>query len=125
MTRRAFTSAHGAAIGPYSHAIETGGLLFLSGQTPVDPATGQLVPGGIEEQTHQCLRNLLAVLTAAGLSSDDVVKCTVYLTNMDDFAAMNEVYREYFTEPRPARTTVEVARLPRDAMIEIEMIAQR
>lgn len=125
MTRQAFTSPHGAAIGPYSHAIDAGGLVFLSGQTPVDPATGQLVPGGIQDQAHQCMRNLLAVLSAAGLTSDDVIKCTVYLTDMDHFAAMNEVYGEYFTEPRPARTTVEVSRLPRNAAIEIEMIAQR
>jgi len=125
MTRHAHTSPHGAAIGPYSHAVDAHGLIYLSGQTPVDPRTGQLVTGGIADQTRRCLDNLTAVLTAAGLTRDDVVKCSVYLTDMADFSAMNEVYAEYFTEPRPARTTVAVAGLPRGAAIEIEMIALR
>lgn len=125
MPRRAVTSADGVAIGPYSHAIDTGHLVFLSGQTPLDPATGVLVSGSIEAQTRRCLDNLQAVLTAGGLTLDDVVKCNVFLTDMGDFAEMNAAYASYFTEPYPARTTVAVAGLPRDARVEIEMVALR
>lgn len=125
MPRRPVTSADGVAIGPYSHAIDTGHLVFLSGQTPLDPATGELVSGSIEAQTRRCLDNLQAVLTAGGLTLDDVVKCNVFLTDMGDFAEMNAAYASYFTEPYPARTTVAVAGLPRDARVEIEMVALR
>jgi 2-iminobutanoate/2-iminopropanoate deaminase len=113
------------AIGPYSHAVWTGNLLYCSGQTPIDPATGQLVDGGITEQTQQAFNNLEAVLQAAGLSMDDVVKVNVYLTSMDDFAGMNAVYGQRFKPPYPARTTVAVAGLPLNAMVEIELVAER
>ena len=111
------------AIGPYSQAIKTNGLIFASGQIPTDPATGEFVAGGIEEQTRQVLKNLSAVLEAAGSSLDRVVKTTVFLIDMQEFAAMNEVYATFFTSNPPARATVQVARLPRDARVEIEAIA--
>ena len=110
-------------IGPYSPAIKTESLIFCAGQTPVDPASGQLISGGIQEQTERVMENLRAVLTAAGSSFDSVVKTTVFLTSMSDFAAMNEVYGRYFTGAAPARTTVAVAELPRGARVEIECIA--
>lgn len=125
MTRTAITSSDGVAVGPYSHGIDAGRLVLLSGQTPLDPATGALVTGDIQAQTRRCLDNLSAVLAAAGLTTDDVVKCNVFLTDMSDFEAMNAVYATYFTEPYPARTTVAVAALPLGAHVEIEMIAQR
>jgi len=118
------TDAAPAAIGPYSQAIRTGGWLFCSGQIPLDPASGQLVPGGVAEQTVRVLDNLSAVLAAAGLGLGDVVKTTVFLTTMDDFPAMNEVYQSYFTESPPARSTVAVAALPKGAQVEIEAIAR-
>jgi 2-iminobutanoate/2-iminopropanoate deaminase len=114
------------AIGPYSQAVRVGNLLFTSGQIPLDPATGSLVPGGIREQTKRVLDNLAAVLKEAGLDMDNVVKTTVFLKNMADFAAMNEVYAQYFAPEGvvpPARSTVEVARLPKDALVEIDVIA--
>jgi len=111
------------AIGPYSQAIRSGAFLFLSGQIPLDPATGQLVGGDVAAQTRQVLDNLRAVLAAAGGSLDHVVRTTVYLADLGDFAAMNEVYGAYFTSPAPARATVQVARLPRDARVEIDAIA--
>jgi len=111
------------AIGPYSQAIRAAGFVFASGQIPTDPATGQFVPGGVAEQTEQVLRNLSAVLEAAGTSLERVVKTTVFLADMNDFAAMNEVYGRFFKEDAPARATVEAARLPRDARVEIEAIA--
>jgi 2-iminobutanoate/2-iminopropanoate deaminase len=110
------------AIGPYSQAIKINGLLFCSGQTPIDPATGELVAGGATEQTQQVFKNLLAVLSAAGADIKNAVRCGVFLKNMGDFAAMNAVYSTYFPENPPARTTVEVARLPKDCLVEIEMI---
>lgn len=126
MTRDAVTSGRGPrAIGPYSHAVWTGDLLYLSGQTPIDPATGQLVAGDIAAQTARAFDNLEAVLGDAGLTMDDVVKCNVYLTTMDDFAGMNAVYAARFDAPYPARTTVAVAGLPLGARVEIEMVAQR
>ncbi len=126
MPRTAVTASGGAvAVGPYSQGVEADRLVFLSGQTPLDPATGALVGGGIEEQTRRCLDNLAAVLEGAGLGLDDVVKCTVFLTDMADFAAMNAAYRGYFTEPFPARTTIGVAALPLGAAVEIEMVALR
>jgi len=111
------------AIGPYSQAIRAGGFVFASGQIPIDPRTGEFVAGGVAEQTDQVLHNLSAVLEAAGSSLDRVVKTTVFLADMNDFAAMNEVYGRYFTGDAPARATVQAARLPRDARVEIEAIA--
>lgn len=111
------------AIGPYSQAVVAGGFVFCSGQIPLDPQTGEFVAGGVAEQSEQVLRNLSAVLEAAGTSLGRVVKTTVFLADMNDFAAMNEVYGRYFTEHPPARATVEAARLPRDARVEIEAIA--
>lgn len=123
MARVSVPSSSGVAVGPYSPAVYAHGLLFLSGQTPVDPVTGALVTGDIGSQTGQCMDNLTAVLQAAGLSRDDVVKCNVFLTDMNDFAEMNAVYAAYFSEPLPARTTVAVAGLPLGARVEIEMVA--
>ena len=111
------------AIGPYSQAIRAGQLLFLSGQVPLDPATGQIVDGDIAAQTHRVFKNLGAVLAAGGRSFADVVRTTVFLADMNDFAAVNAVYGEYFTQPYPARATVQVARLPKDARVEIDLIA--
>jgi 2-iminobutanoate/2-iminopropanoate deaminase len=112
------------AIGPYSQAVRAGGFVFASGQIPLDPQTGEFVAGGIAEQTEQVLRNLSAVLEAAGTGLDRVVKTTVFLADMNDFAAMNEVYGRYFSGDAPARATVEASRLPRDARVEIEVIAE-
>ena len=117
------TDAAPKAIGPYSQAIALNGMVFCSGQIPIDPATGNLVEGGIEAQTHQVLRNLTAVLKAAGTDPSRVVKTTVFLQNMNDFTAMNGVYATYFSQTPPARSTIEVARLPRGAQVEIEAIA--
>ena len=112
-----------AAIGPYSQAIRAGSLLFVSGQVPIDPATGQIVDGDIAVQTHRVFRNISEILTAAGASFEHVVRTTVFLAEMNDFGAMNEVYGGYFTAPAPARATVQVSRLPKDARIEIDVIA--
>ena len=111
------------AIGPYSQAVRAGDMVFASGQIPIDPATGEFVAGGIAEQTEQVLRNLTAVFAAAGLGLNQVVKTTVFLANMDDFTMMNEVYGRFFGAEPPARATVQAARLPRDAKVEIEAIA--
>lgn len=111
------------AIGPYSQAIVANGFVYTAGQIGVDPKTGALVDGGIVEQTEQALRNIEAVLKASGSGMDDVVKTTVFLADMNDFARMNEVYAKRFKQPFPARSTVQVARLPRDAKIEIEAVA--
>jgi 2-iminobutanoate/2-iminopropanoate deaminase len=111
------------AIGPYSQAVQAGDLVFASGQIPIDPATGEFVAGGIAEQTEQVLRNLTAVFEAAGVEMNQVVKTTVFLADMDDFTAMNEVYGRFFGDAPPARATVQAARLPRDARVEIEAIA--
>ena len=111
------------AIGPYSQAIRTNGFVFASGQIPTDPETGQFVAGGIAEQTEQAIKNLSRVLEAAGSGLNRVVKTTVFLADMEEFAAMNEVYGKFFSEEPPARATVEAARLPRDARVEIEAIA--
>jgi 2-iminobutanoate/2-iminopropanoate deaminase len=110
-------------IGPYSQAIQANGLIFLSGQTPLDPATQQLVTGGIAEQTERVLKNLEAVLKAAGSSLDKVLRCGVFLKDMNDFAAMNEVYGKFFRSNPPARSTVQAARLPKDSLVEIDAIA--
>lgn len=112
-----------AAIGPYSQAIRTGDFLFLSGQIPLDPATGQLVAGGIEAQTRQVFANIGAILQAAGASFDHVVSATVYVADMNDFAKVNEIYATYFSAPAPARATIQVARLPKDSLVEIQVIA--
>ena len=121
--KRVDTDAAPAAIGPYSQAIVHGGLVFTAGQIPLDPATGELVEGDIAAQTDRVLQNLSAVLASAGASLGTVVKTTVFLRDMGDFAAMNEVYGRFFADHRPARSTVQVARLPRDAAVEIEVVA--
>jgi len=117
------TNSAPRAIGPYSQAIKAGGLLFASGRIPIDPFTGEFVAGGIAEQTEQVIRNLTAVLEAGHSSLDRVVKTTVFLADMSDFIAMNEVYGRYFSLQPPARSTVQAARLPRDARVEIDAIA--
>ena len=117
------TTAAPAAIGPYSQAIKAGDFLFASGQIPLDPATGALVSGGIAEQTHRVLKNLAGVLEAAGIGFDKVVKTNVYLADMADFAAMNEIDATYFPQPAPARATIQAARLPRDVKVEIDLVA--
>jgi 2-iminobutanoate/2-iminopropanoate deaminase len=112
-------------IGPFSHAVHAGDLVYLSGQTGTNAKTDELVPGGVAAQTEQVFRNLGAVLQAVGLSFDQVVKCNVFLTDMRDFTAMNEVYARQFAQPFPARTTVAVAGLPRGAQVEIELVARK
>jgi 2-iminobutanoate/2-iminopropanoate deaminase len=111
------------AVGPYSHAVRQGDLLFCSGQIPLDPATGQIVPGDIRAQTARVLENVRVLLDSQGLSFAHVLKTTVFMTNLEDFAAMNEVYAQFFTEDYPARSTVQVAALPRGAQVEIEIVA--
>ncbi len=111
------------AIGPYSQAIKGGGMIFCSGQIPIDPVTGEFVSDTVAQQTEQVLRNLGEVLRAAGTSLDNVVKTTVFLADMDDFSEMNEVYGRFFNENKPARATIQAARLPRDARVEIDCIA--
>ena len=112
-----------AAIGPYSQAIKANGFVFVSGQIPIDPHTGEFVAGGITEQTARVLKNLTAVLEAAGSSLEQVVKTTVFLADMKEFSSMNEVYKDFFPSPPPARSTVAAAGLPRDARVEIEAVA--
>ena len=112
-----------AAIGPYSQAIAANGFLFISGQLPIDPATGTFAEGGIKELTRQSLENVKAILAQAGLTFADVVKTTVFLADMNNFAAMNEVYAEYFTAPAPARSAVAVKTLPKGGLVEVEVIA--
>ena len=116
------TAGAPAAIGPYSQAVKAGGMVFVSGQLPIDPATGTF-PGSVTEQTSRSLLNCKAILEQAGLGLENVVKTTVFLKDMNDFAAMNEVYASFFAQPYPARAAFEVARLPKDAQVEIEMIA--
>ncbi|MDX9853052.1 MAG: RidA family protein [Tenuifilaceae bacterium] len=113
------------AVGPYSQAVEVNGLLFISGQIPIDPAVGAFVEGGIKEQTEQVLKNMGAILAEAGLTFDNVVKTTCLLSDMDNFAAMNEVYARYFTKDMPARAAYGVVRLPLGALVEIEAVAAR
>ncbi|MEA4862675.1 MAG: RidA family protein [Victivallaceae bacterium] len=126
MTRKIVSSPNAPkAVGPYSQAVWAGDLLFLSGQTPLDPATGKLAEGGVAGQTSQVLNNLTAVLSEAGLSLDDVIKVNVYLTSMQDFAEMNAVYQTHFNTPCPARSTVAVAALPLGASVEIELVARK
>ena len=123
MARKAIISEKTKPVGPYSPGVDSNGLIFLSGQTPLDPATGKLAEGNIQIQTQQCFNNLFSVLEAAGLTSDDVQKVNIFLTDMNDFSAMNEIYKKNFSEPYPARSTIGVAALPLGAKIEIEMIA--
>lgn len=123
MKRQVSTKKAPAAVGPYSQAIAAGGFLFCSGQLPIDPATGGLVSGGIEAETSRCLQNLSEVLAAGGASMEDVVKTTVYLADMADFAAVNRVYEGFFPSPSPARAAVGVAALPKGARVEIEAVA--
>jgi len=124
MMKRAVSSPDAPkAIGPYSQAVRVGDLLFLSGQVPLDPATGTIVDGDISVQTRRVMDNLGAVLKSAGLSFANVARTTIFLADMNDFAKVNEVYGSYFTEPFPARATVQVARLPKDARVEIDAIA--
>jgi len=111
------------AIGPYSQAVRAGNLLFVSGQVPIDPATGNMIDGDVSAQSRRVFENIGALLQAAGLSFSNVVRTTVFLADMNDFAAMNAVYATYFSEPYPARATVQVARLPKDARVEIDVIA--
>ncbi len=126
MTRSAIATDHApAAIGPYSQAIVSDGLVFCAGQVGFDPASGNLVEGGVTAQADRALRNLAAILDAAGLSFEDVVKTTIFLADVADFAAVNEVYRRFVGDPPPARSTVAVAALPRGALVEIEAIARR
>jgi len=124
MTKQSISS-DGApkAIGPYSPAVRAGTLLFVSGQVPIDPATGNMIDGDIAAQSRRVFENIGALLEAAGASFASVVRTTVFLADMNDFAAMNAVYGQYFTEPYPARATVQVARLPKDARVEIDVIA--
>lgn len=117
-----FTEKAPKPIGPYSQAIKVGNFLFISGQIPVDPERGKLVEGDIGAQTHQVLKNIRAIVEAAGGTLNNVVKVTVYLDDMDDFAEMNEVYSQYFSESKPARAAIEVSRLPKNVKIEIEAI---
>jgi 2-iminobutanoate/2-iminopropanoate deaminase len=111
------------AVGPYSQAVESNGMVFLSGQVPIDPATGKLVEGGIEEQTNQVLKNIEAILAEAGLTFANVVKTTCFLTNLGDFQTFNGIYATRFTEKQPARSTIEISKLPLGALVEVECIA--
>lgn len=119
------TSAAPAAIGPYSQAIEVNGFVYASGQLPIDPATGAFPEGGVQEQTRQSLLNVQAILAEAGLTLANVVKTTVFLADMGDFAAMNEIYSQFFSQPFPARSAVAVKALPKGALVEVEVIAAR
>ena len=125
MKRVAYTAKGAAAVGPYSHAVDSGELVFVSGQTPLDPATGKLAEGSIADQTRQVFRNLAAVLEAAGLGFEHVVKATVFLTDLGNFAELNAVYQEHFSAPYPARSCIGVKALPLGANVEIELIAKR
>ena len=124
MRQAVSTPSAPAAIGPYSQGIRAGSLLFVSGQIPLDPETATMVEGDVAVQTHRVLRNLAAILEAAGSSFDRVVRTTVYLADMNDFAVMNDVYASYFTSPAPARSTIQAARLPKDARVEIDAVAE-
>ena len=124
MKKAIATAAAPSVIGPYNQAIQVGNLLYTSGQIPIDPATGQIVEGGIEEQTRRSLLNVQAILKEAGVTMGNVVKTTVFMADMNDFPAMNTVYAEFFTQPFPARSAVAVKSLPKGALIEIEVVAE-
>ena len=123
MTTEISTKNAPAAIGPYSQAIEANGMVYTSGMIPIDPQTGELVTGGVEQQAEQVFSNLRALIEASGSSMDKVVKTVVFIKNMDDFGKINAIYEKYFTEPYPARSCVEVARLPKDVALEAEAVA--
>lgn len=125
MTKKTFAPEGAVIVGPYSPAVEAGDLIFFSGQIPILSSTGKLIEGDTKIQTEQCFKNLTAVLDAAGVTSDEIVKTTVYLTDMGDYKSVNEVYGKFFNAPYPARTAIEVAALPLGAKIEIEAIAKR
>src|SRR6056297_3534002 len=123
MRKEIHTENAPAAIGPYSQAVEKGGMLFCSGQIPIDPTTGLLIDDDISRATHQSLKNLIAVVKGANYKVEDIVKVNVYVKSMEDFSAVNEAYKEYFSETKPARALVEVSELPKNALIEIEAVA--
>jgi len=125
MTKKTFAPQGAVTVGPYSPAVEAGDLIYFSGQIPIDSATGKIIEGDVKTQTLQCLKNLTNVLEVAGVSSDDVVKTTVYLVDIGDYSAVNEVYGKYFKAPYPARTAVAVCALPLGSRVEIEVIAKR
>lgn len=125
MTKKVFIPEGTIVVGPYSPAVEVGNLVYFSGQIPIDTKTGKLIEGNIELQTEQCLKNLISVLSAADLNTANVVKSTIYLTDMADYAVVNKLYAEYFNAPYPARTAIAVAALPLGSRVEIEVIAQR
>lgn len=125
MTKKVFIPEGAKIVGPYSPAVDAGELIYFSGQIPIDSATGKIIDGDIKAQTEKCLANLSTVLAAAGVTSDDVVKTTVYLTDMADYAVVNEVYGAYFNAPYPARTAIAVAALPLGSKVEIEVIAKK
>jgi 2-iminobutanoate/2-iminopropanoate deaminase len=125
MSKKVFKTPDAVIVGPYSQAVESGNLIYFSGQIPVDSNTGKLVEGDITAQTEQCFKNLLNILTFAGLTTDNIVKVTVFLADINNYAAVNTVYAKYFNPPYPARTAVAVAALPLGAEVEIEVIAQK
>lgn len=125
MIKKVFVPKDVVVVGPYSPAVEAGNLIYFSGQIPLDPKTGKLVEGDISVQAEQCFKNLLNVLSAVNMTTDNIVKSTVYLTDMKNFAAVNEVYAKFFNSPYPARTAIGVASLPLGATVEIEVIAQK
>ena len=125
MSKKTFTPQGTVVVGPYSPAVEAGDLVYFSGQIPIDSVTGKIIEGDIKAQTSQCLKNLSNVLDASGVTSDDVVKTTVYLVDIGDYSAVNEVYGKYFKAPYPARTAVAVCALPLGSRVEIEVIAKR
>jgi len=125
MKRIIYTDKAPAPIGPYSQAVESGGFIFVSGQIPIDPLTGELVAGDIADETHQVMKNLHAILEESGMSFEDVLKCSIFVADMKDFAAINDVYGSYFTQNPPARETVEVSTLPKNVNIEISCIAAK
>lgn len=124
MTKKTYTPKGAVIVGPYSPAVEAGDLIFFSGQIPIDSSTGKIIEGDIKAQTQQCLKNLSSALDAASLTSDDIVKTTIYLIDMNDYAMVNETYGEYFKAPYPARTAIAVTALPLGARVEIEAIAK-
>jgi 2-iminobutanoate/2-iminopropanoate deaminase len=125
MEKKVLMAKGAAAVGPYSHGIEINGIIFLSAQSPVDPATDTIVEGNVEAQTAQCIKNLRTVLEAAGLTLENAVKTTVFLSDINDFDIMNKIYKEYFTAPYPARSTIAVKELPLGSRVEIELIAAK